>query len=238
MMRKIYPLVMVGIRQYVKDPLYIMSFLGLPILMTWLMSFLPAQMAGLADSGVMVMFIGINLITSAGSVLDERQNGTWARLLATPTTRWEIILGFLSKLVVMSWIQALILLLSGKYLFGAPWSFTIVEIATVLTAYIIAMTGLGLMLSGFLKTSQQVQIIATGIIMVGSMLSGAFIPVNHNSAIMVAISRISPQGWAARALNDIMAHNASLASVTGPVIWLLVLGGMFLAIGVYRMRFD
>jgi ABC-2 type transport system permease protein len=238
MMRKIYGLAAAGIRQYLKDPLYIMSFLGIPILMTWLMSFLPAQMAGLAGSGVMVMFIGINLITSAGSILDERQNGTWARLLATPTTRWEIVLGFLSKLVAMSWIQALILLLSGKFLFGAPWSFAMGEIAAVLTAYIVAMTGLGLMLSGFLKTSQQVQIIATGIIMVGSMLSGAFIPVNHSSAIMVAISRISPQGWAARALNDIMAHNASLASVAGPVLWLLVLGAIFLVIGVCRIRFD
>jgi ABC-2 type transport system permease protein len=237
-MRKIYVLAIAGIRQYLKDPLYIMSFLGLPVLITWLMSFLPAQMAGLADSGVMVMFIGINLITSAGSILDEQQNGTWGRLLATPTTRGEIILGFLSKLFIMSWIQALILLLAGKFLFGAPWSFAFVKIAIVLTAYIMAMTGLGIMLSSFLKSSQQVQIIATGVIMVGSMLSGAFVPVNDNSAIMAAVSRISPQGWAARALNDIMAHRASLSSITGPVIWLVILGGIFLVIGVYRIRFD
>jgi ABC-2 type transport system permease protein len=237
-MRKIYVLAIAGIRQYLKDPLYIMSFLGLPVLITWLMSFLPAPMAGLADSGVMVMFIGINLITSAGSILDEQQNGTWGRLLATPTTRGEIILGFLSKLFIMSWIQALILLLAGKFLFGAPWSFAFVKIAIVLTAYIMAMTGLGIMLSSFLKSSQQVQIIATGVIMVGSMLSGAFVPVNDNSAIMAAVSRISPQGWAARALNDIMAHHASLSSITGPVIWLVILGGIFLVIGVYRIRFD
>jgi ABC-2 type transport system permease protein len=238
-MRKIYNLTAIGIKQYLKDPLYMMSFVGIPILMTWLMSFLPVQMAGLAASGVMVMFIGINLITSAGSILEERHSGTWGRLLATPTTRLEIILGFLIKLFIMSWIQALVLLLAGKYLFGAPWSFAFLKIVCILTAYISAMTGLGLMLAGFLKSSQQVQIFATGIVMVGSMLSGAFIPVtSHSPAVMVMISRISPQGWAARALNDIMAHGAGLASVTGPVIWLLGLGCAFLIVGLYRIKFE
>ncbi len=238
-MQKIVNLTAVGIKQYIKDPLYMMSFVGIPVLMTWLMSFLPTEMMGLADSGVMVMFVGINLIASAGSIIEERNSGTWGRLLATPTARLEVILGFLVKLFIMSWIQALILLLAGKYLFGAPWSLAFPKIISILTAYIIAMTGLGLMLAGFLKSSQQVQIFSTGIVMVGSMLSGAFIPVTSKSpAVMVLISRISPPGWATRALNDIMAHGAGLASVAGPIMWLLGLGCAFLVVGLYRVKFE
>ncbi len=238
-MRRIFNIIKIGIQQYLNDPLYMMMFVGLPVLMTWLMSFLPPQMMGLADSGVMIMFIGINLISSAGAILEERKNGTWGRLLATPATRLEIILGFLFKLFIMSWIQALILLLAGKYLFGAPWSFAVSGIICILSVYIIAMTGLGLMLAGFLKSTEQVQVFATGIVMVGSMLSGAFIPITESSpAVMVMISKISPQGWATKALNDIMANSASLAAVSAPVFWLLGLGCIFLIIGLYRIQFE
>ena len=236
-MQRVMTITWTGIKQMLKDPLFMMFFLAMPVMMTWLMGFLPREMAGLASSGVMVIFIGLNLINSAGTILEERQQGTWGRLLAAPAAAWEIYLGYVAKLFVMGWVQAILLLAAGRYLFGFPWRGTI-DLVWVLAAYILAMSGLGLLLAGFLRSHQQIPVVSTGLVMVGTMLGGVFFPVNTNSPVMVAIARISPQGWAARAINDLLSGGSDLAAVSGPILWLLGLGGIFMAVGIYRMGFD
>ncbi|MCL6613562.1 MAG: ABC transporter permease [Firmicutes bacterium] len=234
MTRRAWMITRVGVKQLFKDPLYMMFFLAMPVMMSWLMGFLPREAAGLATSGVMVMFVGLTLITSAGSVLEERQQGTWARLLAAPVAPWEVFSGFFARSFLMGWIQAGLLILAGRYLFALPWKVQSADLFLVLGAYILAMSGLGLLLAGFLKTLPQVQMVSTGIVMVGSMLGGVFFPVNTKSPLMTAIARISPQGWAARAINDLLAGKAAPAAA-GPIVWLFGLGLVFLALGIWRM---
>lgn len=237
-MRRALTITWNGIKQLLKDPLYMMFFLAMPVMITWLMGFLPGEAAGLASSGVIVMFVGLNLINAAGTILEEKQQGTWGRLLATPTAPWEVTLGFTIKLLVMGWLQSALLLAAGKYLFRLPWSGGTAGVAFVLAAYILAMSGLGLLLAGFLKNSQQVPMVSTGLVMVGTMLGGVFFPVNTRSPIMVAIAKISPQGWAARAINDLLTGGGDPAAIARHILWLLGAGAVFLAAGIYRMRFE
>jgi ABC-2 type transport system permease protein len=219
------------------DPLYVITALGMPVMMTWLMSFLPREMAGLAGGGVIVMFLGMNLILSASSIIEERQNGTWARLLSSPVTRVEIMGGYLVKLFAVAWSQAAVLLLTGRYLFKAPWVHFTPAAFVVLASYILAMAGLGVLLSTILRTQQQIPAVASGIAVVGTMLSGVFFPAEGNK-IMTLVAKISPQGWAARGLNSIMAEGAGIATVQGPVTWMFALGLLFLAIGLTRVKFE
>ena len=236
-MTKVMSIVRTGIAQTTADPLYLVFALGMPVLMTWIMSFLPVEMSGLASGGVMVMFLGLNIMMSASSVIEERQNGTWARLLSAPVTRLEVLAGYLGKVLVTAWVQAAILLLSGRYLFRVPWSHFSGSVLVVLAAYILAMSGIGVLLATVLKTQQQVPAVATGISTVGTMLSGVFFPANGNK-VMEIVARISPQGWAARGLNAIMAEGSGLSVVSEPVIWMAALGLLFLVVGLTRIRFE
>jgi len=88
-----------------------------------------------------------------------------------------------------------------------------------------------------LRTQQQAPAVATGISVVGTMLGGVFFPAEGN-AVMEAVSRVSPQGWAARGLNTVMAEGAGFASVGTPVLWMLGLGLVFLALGLARVKYE
>jgi len=234
MTRKAWMITRIGMKQLFKDPLYMMFFLAMPVMMSWLMGFLPREAAGLATSGVMVMFVGLTLITSAGTILEERQQGTWTRLLAAPVAPWEVFSGFFAKSFLMGWIQAGLLILAGRYLFALPWRVQSAALFLVLAAYILAMSSLGLFLAGFLKTLPQVQMVSTGIVMIGTMLGGVFFPANTKSPVMAAIAKISPQGWAARALSDLLAGRAAAVN-PAPLLWLFGLGLVFLTLGICRM---
>jgi ABC-2 type transport system permease protein len=235
--RKAISIARTGIAQMVGDPLFMVMYIGMPVMMTWIMSFLPREMAGLASSGVIVMFLGLNIVMSATSIIEERQLGTWGRLLSSPVTGPEIMGGYLIKLFAVAWVQSAVLFLSARYLFKAPWSHLTPAAFAVLGSYILAMAGLGVLLATVLRTQQQAPAVATGISVVGTMLGGVFFPAEGN-AVMEAVSRVSPQGWAARGLNTVMAEGAGFASVGTPVLWMLGLGLVFLALGLARVKYE
>lgn len=238
-MRKIFAIVMVGIRQNLADPAYMMFALFMPIMMTWVMSFLPDEVYEMAILGVLVMFVGLNIITSAGGyMIDEKKNGTWQRILSGTTGHGHIMCAYFIRLFVTAKVQALILILSGKFLFGAPWDHGIFSIIAVLAVYIFAMTGLGLFLAGFLKTQGQVQAVSMGIVMIGTMLGGVFFPINNANAVIKLIARISPQSFAVYALRDIFTANATLSAFNSQLLWMLAAGALLLTAGVLRLKTE
>lgn len=239
-MRKMMAITSIGFRQIFADPTYVVFTLALPLMMTWAMSFLPkdAGVYEMASLGVLVMFVALNLITSAGSIIEERQKGTWQRILASPTTYWSIMGGYFIKLYLIAWIQAMILLLSGKFLFGAPWNHGYLEMIIVLAVYIFAMTGLGLFLAGILKTPGQVQAVAMAIVMVGTMLGDVFFPIENPSGAIKLISTISPQSWAAHALKDILTLGVPPTSLATPLLWMSSIGVLLLVSGVLWIKLE
>ncbi len=240
-MRKINAIVWVGVRQLLADPVYLMFLLAMPIMMTWLMSFLPKDSGiyEMAILGVLVMFVGLNILTSAGGfMIEEKQSGTWQRMLSSSAGHAHILSAYFIRLVGTALVQSLILILSGKYLFGAPWNQGFVGILVVLLVYIFLMTGLALFLSGFLKSSGQVQAVAMAIVMIGTMLGGVFIPIQDPSRLIQIISSISPQSWAVHALKEIFLSGASLESMARSLLTMTGAGLLFLIAGVFKLQAD
>ena len=239
-MKKCLAITAVGFQQMFADPMYLIFTLALPLLLTWAMSFLPRE-AGVYEMallGVLVMFVALNLLTSAGSILEEKQQGTWQRLRSSATPYRAIMAGYLLRFSLVAAVQALLLLLSGKLLFGAPWNQGYGELAVVLAVYIFAMTGLGLFLAGLFKTQGQVQAAATGFVLVGSMLGDIFFPMENPSTAIKFITAISPQSWAAHALKDILLQGAALASLVKPLLWMGGLGLLLLTAGLLRLKTE
>ncbi len=239
-MKKSFAIARVGFRQMIADPMYIVFTLLMPMMMTWAMSFLPKVdgVYEMASLGVLVMFVALNLITSASAIIEERQTGTWQRILTSPIQYGAIMGGYFIKLFVVAWVQSLILLLSGKFIFGAPWNTGYVELVVVLTVYIFAMTGLGLFLASILKTQPQVQAVATGIVMAGTMLGGVFFPIENPSGILKLIANVSPQSWAAHALRDVLTQGVEIASLVTPLLWMGAFGAVMLAAGTWRIKLE
>ena len=234
-MKRIFAIVSVGIRQMLADPLYLLFALAVPLLLTWVMSYLPAGDGGyeMAILGVLVMFVGLNIITSAGGyIIDEKQSGTWQRILVSPTTYWQLMTGYFIKIFLLAWLQSLVLLLSSKYLFGAPWNQGYLSVGVVMTVYIFAMTGLALFIAGFVKSAGQVQMVAMAVVMIGTMLGGVFFPIENPSGLINLIGLFSPQGMVARALQEIFIGGGSVAALSVPLLWLGTSGLLLLTAGV------
>jgi ABC-2 type transport system permease protein len=161
------------------------------------------------------------------SFLRERIGGTLERLLATPVTRAEIVLGYSLGFGLFATIQVLILTLFVLSSLAVPSigpipAFTIglgvQSTGSPLFAFVIALllaigaVNLGIFLSTFARTELQVVQFIPLVILPQALLGGVFWPVERLPDVLQAIARVLPVTYAVDALREVMIKGADLSA--------------------------
>ncbi|MCR4425541.1 MAG: ABC transporter permease [Firmicutes bacterium] len=200
---------------------------------------IPQRPIDQASVGFLVMFVMMTTAFGAGEILQEKKAGTWGRLLSTPTPRWSILGGKLLGVAALGVLQCAILVGAGQFLFGVEWGSSPLWVGLVLVCLILAATGLGLMIAGFAKTYAQVVAFANIIVMPTSMMAGVFWPFEVMPKAVQKVAQALPQRYAVAALIDLIVGKTGPSS--GVIVACLVLlgfAGVFLAIGMSRLRYE
>lgn len=151
--------------------------------------------------GLSTLFLFFTVQGGILSVLEERQNGTMARLLAAPMTRLQLLLGKTASSVVTGLVSMAVLVLGTTLLMGADWGNPL-GVGLLSLAGVLAATGLAILLATFAKTAEQAGNFGAIIAMVLGMLGGVFFPIGQGPAALAAISKISPHAWLLQGFGD------------------------------------
>jgi len=188
--------------------------------------------------GFTLMFMLFMGIGSAGGFIDEREQGTLSRLLTTPASKVELVAGKVVGIFVTVMFEAAVMIGFGAFLFRVPWGDDPLGVIMIITAFGLATTGLGVMISTLLKTRGQVSA-ATAVFGTSlSMLGGAYWPLDIVSPAMRTIALMTPTGWAMTGLTDVVVRSQGTALAVLPSAALLGMGALFLAIGVSRLKLE
>jgi len=161
------------------------------------------------------------------SFLRERIGGTLERLLATPVTRGEIVLGYTLGFGLFATLQVIVLTLFilnavevpaigpipaftiglGVESVGSP--FLTFAIALILS---LGAVSLGIFLSTFARTELQVIQFIPIVIIPQGVLGGIFWPIDQLPDILAAIARVLPMSYAVDGLREVMLKGADLTS--------------------------
>ena len=187
-----------------------------------------------ASIGFALFFSMFTVVYGVGEVLEEKRQGTWQRLLTLPVKKWQILAGNLTGSFVMGFIQIVLLILSGQYLFRVNWGSNPLAVLLISAPFILCVTCLGLALSGVVKTEKQLHALTPIVITSTSMLGGLFWPLEVvNSKIMLIISKfIIPQTWTMKTMEDIAVRGRGLDSVFYPLSVLLLMSFVFFIFGL------
>ncbi|MHB0886021.1 MAG: ABC transporter permease [Bacillota bacterium] len=189
-------------------------------------------------AGFVVMFLMYPAVFGAGSILDERQRGTWGRLLTTPTGGLTMVFGQLLGVLVSSWLQALVIIVASHFLFGVNWGSSVLGLVVVVTSFILSTIGLGLAIAGFVQTKAQLAAVSPILITGTCMIGGAYWPSELMPRFMQILGKFFPPEWAVRGFNALVRNNGGLSDVLGPSLVLLAFAAVFLTIGVLRVRYE
>jgi ribosome-dependent ATPase len=125
-----------------------------------------------------LLLMMIPSMLSALSVVREKELGSIINLYVTPTTRSEFLLGKQLPYIVLGMLNFLLLCALSVFVFGVPHKGSFVTLALAALLYVTIATGLGLLISTFMK-SQIAAIFGTAIITLipATQFSGMIDPV-------------------------------------------------------------
>ena len=182
--------------------------------------------------GYLVMFLCFSVIQGIRTLIEEKENRTFKRLLCTPVNIDKYIFGKGISIYIYGVVQIVTVLFAGKYLFHISWiSNSFLIIGTLLSMYLFSVIGIVMIFIPFIKTQQQLSAISYLVIIITSMLGGTFFQIEVTSKIMQTISKCTLQGWAMKGLTDVIVYNGNFHTI----MWIII---SFAGIGIVGMLFS
>ncbi|HWR61573.1 MAG TPA: ABC transporter permease, partial [Clostridia bacterium] len=187
--------------------------------------------------GFSLFFSMYTMVFGIGNILNDRQYRTWQRMLITPVSKASILGGNMVGAYLTGVIQIAVLILGGKYLLGIDWGSSISGVLTVAGSFVFAVTSMGLLLSGVVKTHAQLSAVTPVVLTSTSMLGGCMWPLEIvNNKLLLFLAELTPQKWAMQGMEGIAAKGMGFEAAVFPSIVLLAMGAVFFAAGVKIMR--
>jgi ABC-2 type transport system permease protein len=187
------------------------------------------------------------------SFLRERVGGTLERLLATPVTRGEIVLGYSLGFGIFATIQVAIVLAITLLDVHVPAigplpafdvGLGVPSLGSPLLAYALALVlglgavSLGIFLSTFARTEFQILQFIPVVIVPQGVLGGIFWPIDSLPDILQPVARLMPVTYAVEGLREVMIAGADLASRTVQVDFAVLVGiaALFVVLAARTIR--
>lgn len=187
--------------------------------------------------GMTVMFVMITVITASGAILDERNRGTWQRILTAPVTRGSVLGGYLLSYFGLGVLQFSILVAAGRLISGVSWGNPL-GVAVLTVVFLLCSISLGLVIAGIVRTFQQQQAVSSLVVTATSMLGGLFWSLDIASPLMRTIAKATPQYWAMTGYEQLLYRGLDWSVLRQPIIVLLGFTLVFFIFGVSRIRFE
>src|SRR5262249_9367996 len=154
-----------------------------------------------------VVFFLVFVVTCV-AFLRERSQGTLERLMASPLSRSEIVLGYMLGFTILALAQALEVLVFALAALRIHNAGSVLLIFGIQPLLALAAVNLGIFRRPFARTEfQAVQFIPI-VIVPQLLLSGVILPVSSEPGWLQAISSVLPLTYAVNALRDVMLKGA------------------------------
>lgn len=136
------------------------------------------------------------LLVIALSIARERESGTFDQLLVSPLNSWEILFGKAIPGIIIGMGEGSVILLGAIFLFGIPFTGSIIFLYISLLIFVCSVVGIGLSLSSLCKTQQQALLATFVFISVSVILSGFGTPIENMPMWLQNFTYVNPLRFA------------------------------------------
>ncbi|MCB9654262.1 MAG: ABC transporter permease [Deltaproteobacteria bacterium] len=190
---------------------------------------------------VAVVLAIITVLLSGLTVAREWERGSMEQLFATPVGRLSIILGKVAPYVGLGFLQFLLILVAGAYLFEIPLHGSFLTLVLAVFLFLVAALGQGVFISMATKSQQlAVQIGAISSILPSLLISGFLFPIANMPLPLRIVSRFVPARYFIACLRGVLLQGRGVST-----LWPQLLGLAGLSIGIiaiatrrFRRRLD
>lgn len=170
---------------------------------------------------ILVSMIGIYM--TALNIVKEKEAGTIEQINVTPIKKQYFILGKMIPFWVIGMFMFSVgLLIIARFVYGIVPEGSFLVLYGYLSVYLIAVLGLGLLISTYSNTQQQAMSLAFFIIMIAILMGGLFTSIESMPAWAQWIARINPVSYFIEVMRMIIMKGSGLNDIK---VHLLVTAG-------------
>ena len=205
------------IRQLVRDPRTIALIIIVPLVVMTIIGYsFPKEshiLDRIAPALLATMSLFFSFLLTGISFLRERTQGTMERMMASPVSRLDMVVGYLLGFFVFALTQTLIILLFTIYVLNVNYQGDLWQIFVFLIFIVTMAVNLGIFASTFARNEfQMIQFIPL-VLFPQIFLCGVIWPVNQMHTALQWIAKFLPLKYAVAGMSDIMDKGETLLDV-------------------------
>ncbi|MBI4199425.1 MAG: ABC transporter permease [Chloroflexi bacterium] len=182
-------------------------------------------------------FFFVYLLTAVG-FLRERAFGTLERLLASPLTKMEMVLGYVTGFSFFALLQSAIILLFTVYVVRIEYAGNLLVVFLIVALLAGGSVNLGIFLSTYARNEFQVYQFLPLVIVPQALLGGVFWPIPEMHPVLQWIAHVLPLTYANFALQEVMIKGEGVlkASVAADIGAMVLFGALMVVLASVGLR--
>jgi ABC-2 type transport system permease protein len=175
---------------------------------------------------------------SATAIVREKENGTLEQLFMTPVRSLELILGKLLPYLVLTFLEFCGIAFLMRTIFLVPIHGAFLTLLALAVPFVLAMLGLGLMISTRASTRDAAQQMAMGTVLPSIFLSGYVFPLDSMPKPFWCIAQVIPTTWLIDAARGVILRGAGWPELWkhAAVLWVMAVVVIVLAMLKFRKQ--
>ncbi|MFJ7729397.1 ABC transporter permease [Neobacillus sp. NPDC097160] len=184
-----------------------------------------------------VMFLLMTVVQGVSTMILEKEQDVFQRLLLTNLTYPNYLFGKMLGLIIICLTQAFIIIAGTRLIFGVDWGPSISGIAIMTLAFVVNASGLGVLAGSFIKTEQAFNVAGMFGTQIMAALGGSMVPLYVFPDWVVFVTKFLPNGLALQTYLDLMS-GAAFTKILPAIGGSIGLGLLFFAIGLIRLSLE
>ena len=188
-----------------------------------------------ATAGELILFVFLIALVSAGELVDTRRLGISRRMLVSPATPRQVIVGEGLNRFLTAALQALVIAGVTALVFQLSWGNPI-GVGLVISVFALVSVGAGLLMGTIARTTEQATSLGPVVGIALGMLGGCMWPLEVVPSQLRTIGHFTPHAGALDGLIRLMGEGRGPADVIGPVSMLLAFAALLVPIAAWRLK--
>ncbi|WP_342429271.1 ABC transporter permease [Neobacillus sp. FSL H8-0543] len=181
-----------------------------------------------------VMFLLMTVVQGVSTMILEKEQEVYKRLLLTHLTYNNYLAGKMLGLIIICSVQSAIIIIGTSVLFGVDWGNSLLGIMLMTIAFVVNACGLGVMAGSFIKTEKSFSVAGSLGTQIMAALGGSMVPLYVFPEWVNLVTKFLPNGLALQTYLEFMS-GASFIDALPAISGSIGLGVIFFAIGLIRL---
>ncbi|MBN2745707.1 MAG: ABC transporter permease [Bacteroidales bacterium] len=184
-----------------------------------------------------IILMLVSAMMTSISIAREKELGTMEILLVSPITPVQIILGKVFPYVLLSFINAGLILLMSAFVFGMPFSGSITLLLAEALLFILMALSLGIFISTVSNSQQTAMLLSMFALLLPTiLLSGFVFPIKNMPEVLQWLSHLMPGKWFIIIVKAIILKGAGFADLWKETLIILSMTLFFIGLSIKKFN--